>query len=141
MMWGRVISQKRDADGNPMGRAHSNPILDTRVYNVEFDDGNVTELTTNLIAESMYSQCDPDGNQYLLLDQLMDHRSDDQMTERWLYLTKSYTVRTERLIDARRRLDGNSAANGWTALPHGRPCETLRSLTRSKLLNMLRHTK
>lgn len=78
MVRGRVISRKRDADGNPMGRAHPNPILDTRVYNVEFDDGDVTELTTNLIAESMYSQCDPDGNQYLLLDQLVDHRSNDR---------------------------------------------------------------
>jgi hypothetical protein len=61
-----------------MGRAHSNPILDTRIYNIEFDDGDVTELTTNLIAESIYLQCDPYGNQYLLLDQLIDHRSTDR---------------------------------------------------------------
>ena len=32
---------------------------------MEFDDGDVTELTANLIAESMYVQCDPDGNQYV----------------------------------------------------------------------------
>ena len=39
-----------------------------------FDDGDVTELTANLIAESMYAQCDPNGNQYVLLDSLQDHR-------------------------------------------------------------------
>ncbi len=78
MVWGCVISRKRDADGNPMGRAHTNPILDTRIYNVEFDNGDMTKLMTNLIAESMYAQCDPDGNQYLLLDQLIDHQSTDK---------------------------------------------------------------
>jgi hypothetical protein len=27
-----------------------------------------------LIAESMYAQCNPDGNQYVLLDSLTDHQ-------------------------------------------------------------------
>ena len=30
MARGRVVSRKRDSDNNPVGRAHSNPILDTR---------------------------------------------------------------------------------------------------------------
>jgi hypothetical protein len=30
-----------------------------------------------MIAQAMYSQCDIDGNQYLLLDQFVDHRKDD----------------------------------------------------------------
>ncbi len=54
MVRGRIISRKRDADGNPMGHAHTNPILYTPVYNIEFEDGDLTELTTNLIVESMY---------------------------------------------------------------------------------------
>ena len=74
MTRGRVTAWKRDVDGNPMGRANTNPILDTREYTVTFDDGDVTNLTANLIAESMYAQCDPDGNQYVLLDSLTDHR-------------------------------------------------------------------
>jgi hypothetical protein len=74
MTRGWVTAQKKDADGNPKGRANSNPILDTREYTVTFDDGDVTNLTANLIAESMYAQCDPDGNQYVLLDSLQDHR-------------------------------------------------------------------
>ncbi len=73
MTRGPVTAQKRDADSNPKGRANSNPILDTREYTVIFDDGDVTNLTANLITESMYAQCDPDGNQYVLLDSLQDH--------------------------------------------------------------------
>ena len=74
---GRVIRQKRDSDGNPVGLSHTNPVLDTGSYIVEFDDNDQTKLTANLIAESMYSQCDLDGNQYLLLADIVDHRSMD----------------------------------------------------------------
>ena len=34
------------------------------------------EYTANVIAENMYSQCDTDGNQYLLLEAIVDHRKD-----------------------------------------------------------------
>ena len=74
MTKGCVKSRKRDAAGNPIGRAAANPILDTREYNVEFEDGDEAALNANLIAEAMYAQCDPDGNQYVLLDSLVDHR-------------------------------------------------------------------
>jgi hypothetical protein len=78
---GRVTGRKRDIDGNPTGIANAIPILDTRDFVATFDDGDVTELTANLIAESMYAQCDPDGNQYVLLDSLIDHRCLDTATK------------------------------------------------------------
>ena len=49
----RVTSQKRDVDGNLKGTANDNPILDTHEYVVTFDDGDMTDLTANLIAASM----------------------------------------------------------------------------------------
>ena len=55
---GRVIERKRDHEGNFIGRSNANPILDTREYKVKFEDGDVTELTANAIAESMYGMCD-----------------------------------------------------------------------------------
>ncbi len=76
-----MTARKRDIDGNPTGVANANPILDIRDYVVTFDDGDVTELTANLIAESMYTQCDPDGNQYVLLDLIIDHRRLDTATK------------------------------------------------------------
>ena len=56
-----VVAWSCDTSGNVMGRAHKNPTLDTRMYQVEFTGGKVTELTTNVIAESMYTQCNADG--------------------------------------------------------------------------------
>ena len=40
---GQVVSRKRDQDGNPIGRANSNPIMDTRIYQVVFPDGDTAE--------------------------------------------------------------------------------------------------
>jgi hypothetical protein len=71
---GHVSARKRDQHGNPVGLANSNPILDTSPYIIDFDDGDQTKLTANLIAESLLSQCDPDRNQYILLDEIVDHR-------------------------------------------------------------------
>ena len=36
-----VIDQKRDARGYPIRNANTNPILDSRVYRIEFEDGDV----------------------------------------------------------------------------------------------------
>ncbi len=74
MTKGCVMARKKEASGNPKEHANPNPILDTREYTVTFDDGDVTDLTANLIAESMYAQCDPNRNQYVLLDSLIDHQ-------------------------------------------------------------------
>jgi hypothetical protein len=59
MTKGCITARKRDADGNPKERANPNPILDTCEYTVTFDDGDATDLTANLITESMYAQCNP----------------------------------------------------------------------------------
>jgi hypothetical protein len=76
-MKGRVTSRKRDKDGNPVGLANANPILDMHEYMFTFNDGDKTVLNANLIAEAMYVQCDPDRNQYVLLDSIIDHRQLD----------------------------------------------------------------
>ena len=39
---------------------------------MEFEDGTESELTANAIAQSMYAQCDLDGNHYLMLDSIFD---------------------------------------------------------------------
>ncbi len=76
MMQGTMKACKRDLDGNPIGRWLDNPILDTRLYDVEFPDGEVTLLMANAIAQAMYVQCNVDGNEYLLLDSFVDVQKD-----------------------------------------------------------------
>ena len=74
MARGWVVCQKHDASGNPIGRSNQNPILDMHLYEVEYPGGEMTELATNIIAESMYAQCDVNRNEYLLLEAFINHR-------------------------------------------------------------------
>ena len=45
-----------------------------REYTVQFGYGELTESTANAIAKSMYAQCDPYRNQYVLLDDIIYYR-------------------------------------------------------------------
>ena len=90
MARGHVVARSRDANGNVMGRSHTNAILYLRMYQVEFTGGESTELIANFIAESMYNQCDLKGNEYSILDVLVDYHRDnkdislpDQQTTVW----------------------------------------------------------
>ncbi len=77
----KVRGRKRQAEGSLLGKAHANPILDTRTYEVEFADGQLTELATNVIAENMLTQCNSEGNQYFLAG-IVDHRKDSSAVEK-----------------------------------------------------------
>ena len=48
------------------------------MYQVEIAGDEVTKLTTNVIAASMYAQCDVDGNEYLLLYVHVDYHKDNK---------------------------------------------------------------
>jgi hypothetical protein len=48
-----VIKRSRDSDGLPVGTMNPNPVLDSRQYKVEFDDGSVAVYTANIIAENL----------------------------------------------------------------------------------------
>ena len=50
---------------------------DSRMYLVEFPDGEVTELTANMIATTMYANCDVEGNEYILLEAIIVWRKKD----------------------------------------------------------------
>ena len=78
MRSGSVKQRARDAKGDLFGTRYSNPILDTRSYEVEFPDGDVAEFTANVISENMFSQCDDAGNQYRLMSGIVDHKSNDK---------------------------------------------------------------
>jgi hypothetical protein len=77
MVSGRVTGRKRHRDGEAKGHGHTNPMLDTRTYQVKFPDGAELEYAANIIAKSMWAQSDLDGNQFLLLEAIIDHKHDD----------------------------------------------------------------
>ena len=74
----KVIERKRDADGNAVIRTNNNPILYTREHRVDFDDGEVSELTANVISECMYAACDDYGNDHLMMDSIVDYQKSDK---------------------------------------------------------------
>ena len=47
VQFARVVKRMRDKDGLPIGTANDNPILDSRMYEVEFQDGYNTSLAAN----------------------------------------------------------------------------------------------
>ena len=51
--------------------------MDNRRYAFEFGGGEITELTANVIAESMYAQVYLDGNDALLMDSMVDYNRNE----------------------------------------------------------------
>ncbi len=72
----KVTKRLRDKDGLPIGKANNNPILDTRMYEVEYPDGHKASLAANAIAENMFAQVDDEGNRHVLFEEIVDHRTD-----------------------------------------------------------------
>ena len=70
----KVLGRKRNAEGNFVGHKHSNPILDSRVFVVEFPDGEQKDIGYNILAEHLHSQMDDDGNVYKLFRGIIGHR-------------------------------------------------------------------
>ena len=75
----KVKKRKRDAANLPIGEANANPILDTRVYELEFPDGRVEEYSVNVIAENLLNMADEDGWDTGLLEEIEEFRKDDSI--------------------------------------------------------------
>jgi hypothetical protein len=75
---GRAIKRMRGLDGEPISCSHPNPLFDTREYEIEFTDGSNEKYQANIIAENMFAQqVDDEGNQYLLLQEITNHKKDN----------------------------------------------------------------
>ena len=62
------IVRKKDLGGKFIYIANYNPLPETHVYEVRFDDGIVQEYSTNSITEKIYYEVDNSGTEYLLLE-------------------------------------------------------------------------
>jgi hypothetical protein len=76
MSYGTVKRRKRDSDGNLLGTSHSNPFVDTSLYEVEFESGETEAYTANLIAEAIYAKIDDEGYSHMMMDEIVDHKMD-----------------------------------------------------------------
>jgi hypothetical protein len=48
----------------------------TREYEIKFKDGTHEKYQANVIAVNMFAQVDSEGNQFLLLQEITDHKED-----------------------------------------------------------------
>ena len=71
----RVIRRAVDSDGKVIGSWDSNPILNTLVYECEFDDGTIKEYSANVIASNIYEEGDADEFSSSMSYQIIDHKS------------------------------------------------------------------
>ena len=60
-----------DALGKPIGEEHSNPIIGTRIYELEIPDGIVDEYAFNIIIENLIDQIDDHGWDTGILEEIL----------------------------------------------------------------------
>jgi hypothetical protein len=73
----KVVKRSRDEEGELIGKSSKNPLLDTAYYEVQFEDGAVDRYSANIIAENIYSRVDDEGFDRLVLEEIIDHRSNE----------------------------------------------------------------
>ena len=56
----RFNKRLKDEDVRPIGIAADNPILDTSLYKIGYDNGYKTAMTANAIASNVFAQVDQD---------------------------------------------------------------------------------
>ena len=74
----RVVKKMKDNEGNTIGMANKNPILDTRVYWIEFQDGFRQPLAVNLISENLFAQVDQEVRKKNLINMIINVNKTDE---------------------------------------------------------------
>jgi hypothetical protein len=79
------------------------------MYEVEYPDGHKASLAANAIAENMFAQVDDEGNQHVLFEEIVDHRTDGSEVKQQdaFILTRSGTKRRKETTK-----DGKSSSSG-----------------------------
>ena len=57
-----------------MGSAHDNPILDSRVYEVEFQDGTYSDYSANVLIENIMNSADNNDQTPMFMDEIVRYR-------------------------------------------------------------------
>ena len=71
----KVTKRLKDTNGIHIGTADKNPLLDAQMYEMEFADGEKASLAANYIAENLFAQVDDDGNRQVLINEIIDYRT------------------------------------------------------------------
>ena len=72
----RVLKHLTDENGNLIGHANENLILNSLMYEIGFPDGRRVPYVANQIAAEIYAQVDTKGIRDLIIDEIKDHNID-----------------------------------------------------------------
>ena len=72
----RVKKILKDSNGRPIGVANYNPILDLRMYEVEYRDVYIAAMADNVITDNLYAQVDQEGKRFVLIEYIIDTITD-----------------------------------------------------------------
>ena len=70
-----VMGRVKDGSGRAKGTYHPNPQVDSREYEVMFDDGTTKEFAANVIAENLISVSGDESHSNHFLNEIIDHRT------------------------------------------------------------------
>ena len=63
----KFVNQMKNNEGNTIGIANKNSILDTRVYEIEFQDGFRQPVAANLIAKNLFAKINQEWRRHKLI--------------------------------------------------------------------------
>ena len=115
----RVKKRMKNEAGNPIGKAHSNPILDSRVYELEYEDGYTVPVSANTIVENLFNQVNDEGRRLMILDTIIGHRTDgSEVQEKDAYVTSSNGIkrRKQTTVGHHVLLKWKDGSSTWHAL-------------------------
>ena len=72
---GKVKKRKRDHETNMLiGTSNRNPLMDTRLYEVELPDGTYTDYSANVLIENIINSANDNGQTPMFIDEIVGHR-------------------------------------------------------------------
>ena len=115
----KVMKRLTGASGITIGMANNNPILDSRMYKVKYQDVTKASLAANYITEIMFAQVDQEGNRHVLLEKIIDYRFNGRKVKQQdaFIITKSGTKRRhETTIGWQLLVQWTDSSTNWVAL-------------------------
>jgi hypothetical protein len=79
---GVIKKRARDQNGELIGKANPNLLLDTSVYEVALEDGSVERYHANILVEHIYDNLDEDGFTTSTFHSIVENRARDDVHKR-----------------------------------------------------------
>ena len=134
-----VTNRLSNPDGTLKGTANSNPILDSRQYEVKFEDGTYSEYSANVLIENLYAHVDDHGHTQSLLKTIVGHRKLESAVE----ASEGYVCMINRSRKRRittkgwdLRVEWTDGTNSWVSLAdlkESNPIETAEYSTMARI--------